>query len=193
MADLGHKPQLHSGARCKLYVTDSAGNEHLIAVATDVSVSIRQSVRDTYVLGELNAMSLDPVGYDVDCSIGRVIPVNKAASLDQTEGRPTAPTAQAQSGSPIQASPYASEMGLEDLLQNLLPANNAAGMANAISIRINDKVTGKDIAVVKEARFSGRSLSNGMDIAYERLNFVGIYDNPNSDNNADTMGYLPIK
>lgn len=187
-------PQLLSGARGIVSVTyrDDSGNAFTktLAVALDISVNVRESVRETYVMGELNPVALDPVAIDVDCSIGRVIPVNR---IDAPSGTSTDLTADA-SGTSLNpkvnqtvnsktSAASAIQLGLEETINRILSHDT-------IDIEIKDKITGATIAMVKEARFAGRSISTGAgDVASERLNFVGIYDKGYGSENSATSGY----
>lgn len=189
-------PQLLSGARGVISVTysDDAGarTTRVLAVALDISVNVRESVRETYVMGELNPVALDPVAIDVDCSVGRVVPVNR---LDAAAG--TAPNNLAGDAAGDAANPKAQQtargdktsaasalqLGMEETIDRILTHDT-------IDIEIKDKISGKTIAYVKEARFAGRTLSTGAgDVASERLNFVGIYDAGYDSENSATSGY----
>jgi hypothetical protein len=187
------QPQLLSGARGIIKTGKSSGVSETLAIAMDISVSVRSSVRETYVMGELNPVALDPVAIDVDCSIGRVIPVNASTPTSGPNSEPPAKRPEGTAAEPStgkdsarggSTATSAIQLGLEDQINKILTADT-------IQIEIVDKISGATIAVVKEARFAGRSISTGAgDVASERLNFVGIYDAGYGGNeNPTTTGY----
>jgi hypothetical protein len=158
------QPQLFSGARGIIYKDEKA-----IAVAIDITVTVREGVRQTYVMGSYVPAAQDPTSIDVDCSIGRVIPLNPK---DATSVTP-----------PITSI----DLGLEDKISDVLTAQS-------LTITIQDKISvgGKQniVASIREARFQGRNLGvNAADIANERLNFVGIYDSGFNGNQTVVTGY----
>lgn len=166
-------PQLLSGARGLIQLLDtSTGQFNTIAFATDITINTRQGVRQTFVVGRLNAGSVDSLTYDVDVSIGRVVPVNNQGegAVDETAARPDTATALG--------------IGLEPLIAGFVSAED-------LSIALQDKVSGQYISSVRNCRFSGRSLgTNANDIAQERINFIGIYDTGYADENAaSSLGY----
>lgn len=169
------RPQLLSGTRGKISIKDANGTVRTLALIVDVDVSVRASVRETFVMGSENAVSLDPVGIEVDCSVGRVVPVNlPGAELNGNKDGLAGDTAKTS----------AIALGLEQTIQTML-------VSNTIEITLTDKITDRVIASVKEARFAGRSISTGAEgVASERLNFVGIYDSGNGGTeNVTTTGY----
>ena len=181
MAELNHKSQLASGARGIIRITDSNGVTTTLGMALDISVNIRETVRETYVMGELNPVALDPTAIDVDCSIGRVIPVMTQAQAKQ----PNTATATRTSGTGTSGTgttpTHATEFGAEIAIDSILTAP-------AIDIELFDTVSAQSIARIRQARFTGRTLSTSTsEIANERLNFVGIYDS--SNDNTATVGY----
>jgi hypothetical protein len=150
-------PQLLSGARGQIY-----NGTTLLAVATDITVNVRHNVRPTYVIGDENAKAIDSLAYDVDVSIGRVIPVNVS------DPQVASVTAGVVKGTNAEISSIS--LGLEAVLNTITSATD-------INIVLQDRVTGATIANVQGCRFSGRTQSmNSNDIANERINFVGIYD-----------------
>lgn len=150
-------PQLLSGARGLIFKGQTA-----IAVATDITVNVRHSVRPTFVVGDMNAAAIDSLSYDVDVSVGRVIPVNKVDADASATNTPSV----AGSNSEISAI----SLGMEVVIAAMTSASD-------IVIALQDRVTGAYIASVQGCRFSGRTQSmNANDIANERINFVGIYD-----------------
>lgn len=185
------QPQLLSGARGIVKTTAADGSQKTLAVALDISVNVRESVRETYVMGELNPMALDPVAIDVDCSIGRVVPVNRTGAalngakdglVGDAAGTAANPHVASESNSNASAA-SAIQLNLEKTISEILTADT-------IQIDIYDKISGKAIASVKEARFAGRTISTGAgDVASERLNFVGIYDSGYDSENSATSGY----
>jgi len=171
------KPQLLSGARGLIQrLNTETGEFETVAFATDINVNVRQSVRPTYVVGRMNAAVIDSLNYDVDVSMGRVVPVNASnAAFDQ--------------GSNPQLAPRAD--GASALSQGLEPLINTFVSSEDLTIALQDKVTGQYISAVRNCRFAGRSLgTNAGDVASERLNFVGIYDTGvNGENVASNLGY----
>lgn len=180
MPSTSHTPQLASGARAQIFVTDSSGNERLVAIATDVSVQVSDQIIPSYVCGEINPISLEPVGADASCSIGRLIPVNSSGAA--ASGKNAADGSAQLSASANDPATTAIELGLEDQINNILTAP-------ALTIRVHDKIINTNIAIIKEARFAGRSQSvSSGGLATERLNFVGIYDAANG-NTPEALGY----
>jgi hypothetical protein len=150
-------PQLLSGARGVIFKGQTA-----LAVATDITVNVRHTVRPTFVLGDMNAAAIDSLSYDVDVSVGRVIPVNTQNADAGAANRP------AVAGSNAEIS--AVSLGLETVIAAMTSSSD-------ITIALQDRVSGAYIASVQGCRFSGRTQSmNANDIANERINFVGIYD-----------------
>jgi hypothetical protein len=162
------QPLLHSGARGVVKYTDAAGNLKTLALALNIDVSINQGVRQTYVMGSKNPVMQDPLSIDVTCSVGRVVPVNSATSQDVS----------------VESQMTAIGLGLEATI-------NASLESESLTIQLVDKITGKVIANIKEARFAGRSMSvNAQDVASERINFVGIYDaGYDNENGGVLLGY----
>lgn len=171
---MSQKPQLFSGAR-GLIQYGSGTNPKTLAIATDISVSTRNNLRPSYVVGSMNPISIEPLSIDVDCSIGRLIPVNE----------PT--TSGTEANKAAMKNTTAIDLDLEEKIVDILKSET-------IDIIISDRTTGTIVAVVKEARFTGRSssLSSG-DVAQERLNFVGIYVSYGTDgdlaNSGNPTGY----
>jgi len=189
MAD---KPQLFSGARGLIKYKNSAGAEVTLAIATDISINVREQLRPSYVIGELGPLSIEPLSLDVDCSIGRLVPVNvgavaQGAAPNQVPqplpGRQPADAAPSQ----LSSAATAIDLGLEERLDQILNSNS-------LEIVIYDKFMGngndlKTVSVIKEARFTGRSMSvSSGDVAQERLNFVGIWDAGADNQAADDTG-----
>lgn len=167
-------PQLLSGARGLIFQGTT-----VLAVATDISVNVRHTVRPTFVMGDMNAAAIDSLSYDVDVSVGRVIPVNtSSASADPTKDPKVV-------GNNAEIS--AISLGLEQVIAQITSSSD-------IVIALQDRVTGAYIASVQGCRFSGRTQSmNANDIANERLTFVGIYDSgyqPSSGNPDNTVAQL---
>jgi hypothetical protein len=168
-------PQLLSGARGLIQsLNTDTGQFETLGFATDITINIRQGVRQTYVVGRMNAGAIDSLTYDVDVSIGRVVPVNTTAT---GEGPVTADTARQQTATAV-------GIGLEPIIQTFVGSED-------LSIALQDKVTGVYVSSIRNCRFSGRSLgTNANDIAQERLNFVGIYDTGyDGENAASLLGY----
>jgi hypothetical protein len=169
-------PQLLSGARGLILVQTSAGLSKTLAIALDITVTVRYSVKDTYVMSKLNPMGLDPTAIDVDVTIGRCVPVNQQNLSTPTTG-----------GWKVNnqdSGTSAIDLGLEEFIANTLTAN-------ALVIGIQDNITGAVTSSVQQARFTGRTLSSGAaDVANERLNFTGIFDSGyNGSNTAVVLGY----
>ena len=134
----------------------------MLAFATDITVNIRHTVRPSYVVGEMNAKFIDSLMYDVDASVGRLIPVSRDGAPIDTSAHALEVEArtggQHETGQPDQY--------LDDLI-----------FTGELNIMLQDRITGKFIANVKGCRFSGRTLNTtSNDVANERLNFIGIYD-----------------
>lgn len=173
-------PQLLSGARGLIQRLNTAtGQFETVAFATDISVNVRQSTRQTYVVGRMNAAANDSLSYDVDVSIGRVVPVNAADAAFDATANPPQPQVQARAQ---QAT--AVGLGLEPLINTFVSSED-------ITIALQDKVTGQYISAVRGCRFAGRSLgTNAGDVASERLQFIGIYDTGvQGENVASNLGY----
>lgn len=177
MAVQNSRPQLFSGARGKVTFTDPAGVDHVLAIITDVSVNVRENLRPAYVVGELNPVSIEPLSIDVDCSIGRMIPMNVAAAAPDTAKTADGYSKLTGDGSQVTARALNLEEQIGDILSK-----------DSVIITIQDKLTDATIATVKHARFSGRSMSvNSGDLAQERINYVGIFDGANG--NSAPTGY----
>lgn len=157
------KPQLLSGARGQLKIGTKT-----LAYVTDVSISVTHNVRPVHTFGAPNARSVEPLSVSpVSISVGRVIPVNKAAETGPTGSVNTSAISQS----------------IEPLISQLMTSED-------ISIELSDKITGATIANVKNVRFSGRSMNvSAGQLAQERLSFIGIYDaGPNVGANPDGTG-----
>lgn len=161
------RPQLLSGARglIKRYNPNTQQFEPL-AFATDISVNVRIGNNPTYVMGNMNPRMIDPISYDVDVSVGRVIPMN---APDNSNPRSSTVTAIG--------------IGLETIIAQMVSAED-------IVISLQDKVTGKHLTSVHGCRFAGRNIRAGAtDIGAESINFVGIYDSGYEGENAAQTGY----
>jgi len=169
-------PQLLSGARGVIQILDvDSGEATILAFATDINVNIRQAVRQTYVVGKMNPGAIDSLTYDVDVSIGRVVPVN---ARNANEGEDT-DTLDAR-----EATATALGIGLEPLISSFISAED-------LTIAVQDKVTARFVSSIRNCRFAGRTLgTNANDIAQERINFIGIYDTGvDGENAAALLGY----
>jgi hypothetical protein len=184
---MASNPQLLSGARGVILSGTNA-----LAIATDITINVRHNVTPTFVIGDMNAAAIDSLAYDVDVSIGRVIPVNSAnATPNPSKTPPVAGSNQSTGsfdGAPSVTAISAIGLGLEETIAAITSAAD-------LYIVLQDRVTGATIASVQGCRFSGRTQSmNANAIATERLSFVGIYDagytgtNGTPDNTA-TGGY----
>lgn len=183
---MGHKSQLASGARGVIQIQKGSVVKTL-GMGTDINVDVRMTVRSTYVMGELNPVSLDNTAVDCTASIGRVIPVSKNTVAAPTDGDQITATSQA-SRSDGAASAQASvatrarDIDLETAIENILTEE-------AVTIMLYDHVSGQYLGKITEARFAGRTLTTpNSDIANERINYVGIYDAANPDQ-APVIGY----
>jgi hypothetical protein len=184
MATQLSNPQLLSGARGLISLAASDGTNRTLAIILDVTVTVRAGVRDTFVMGALNALSLDPTAIDVDVTLGRCIPVNASGTLSTPPSGGTLSGGASPGGSQSNVTASgdgvtAIDLGLEELILSTLSTN-------AVDITLTDSITGLVISSVRQCRFTGRTLSlNAGDVANERLNFTGIYDsgtaaNPNA-------------
>ena len=164
------KPQLLSGARGKISFKAPSGELRVLGFVTDVSISENEGLRPTFVVGSMNAVTIEPLSIDVSVSIGRIMPINKAdgSSLDKI----TATDHEFEASINAILSLESCEVTIED--------KNPADLANP-----------KIIASIKYCRFAGRSqsLSSG-DVASERYNFVGLYDGGRGgDTNTAEINY----
>jgi hypothetical protein len=169
-------PQLLSGARGRIKYKDSSGNESTLAFVTDVTVQATDSLKPTYVVGRISPVTIEPLSYDVRCSIGRIVPVNKNDSAEALEKITSI------------------DHRLEELINNILSSET-------VEIALEDQnpknpAAPNTLAVIKHARFAGRS-SNlaSQDTGNERYEFVGIYDGGyggDSNPTSDETGLAPI-
>ena len=184
MASQASKPQLLSGARGVVKYVNSDGKQITLGIATDISINTRENLRPSYVIGEIGPVSIEPLSFDVDCSLGRLVPVNLPQSTEAIPGRDKTATTPSIPNSPggRASATTALDLGLEERIDQILTAAS-------IEILVFDKQSDKPVCQIKEARFTGRSLSVGTgDVAQERLNFVGIYDAANG-NTPEETGY----
>ena len=180
MAD---KPQLLTGARGQIQRTNAAGVLETLAFATDITVNVRVGVQPTFVVGRMNAGGIDTLSYDVDVTIGRVIPVNAVSAklpLEDAVASWDAPGGMAKDWVTSR------QMGLEPFLNTIVSAGD-------ITIALFDKATipAKYVASIIGCRFAGRALGlNAGGAANESISFVGIYDSGyNSAQSAPAIGY----
>jgi hypothetical protein len=160
-------PQLLTGARGLIQRVNSNGTFETIAFSTDISVNIRHGVRPTFVVGKMNAGAIDSITYDVDVSVGRVIPMQQASPAAASVGVGSDGASTVLSTTNVET---AIGIGLEELI-------NAMVSADDLQIALQDKVTETFPMRVQNCRFAGRSInSNAGDISNERLRFIGIYD-----------------
>lgn len=160
-------PQLLTGARGLIQRVNSLGVFETIAFSTDISVNIRHGVRPTFVVGKMNAGAIDSITYDVDVSVGRVIPMQQATP---DPSQVTVGTDGAAKVASTTNAETAIGIGMEELI-------NAMVSAGDLQIALQDKVTETFPMRVQNCRFAGRSInSNAGDISNERLRFIGIYD-----------------
>lgn len=128
---------------------------------TDISVNVDANVRGVHTLGAPNARSVEPLSIACSASFSRVIPV----------GQP---------GAAIDSSMIA--MGIEPLIGQLTTASD-------ITLLLTDDVTGNVVASINNCRFAGRSMNaSAGQIATERVNLVGIYENGNG-NSPKALGF----
>jgi hypothetical protein len=182
---MSSQPQLLTGARGVIQVSNpQTGALQTLAFATSISVNVRAGVRPTYVTGRMNAGAIDPLTYDVDVSIGRVIPLQgETAAGPVPAGTPwTPPVANGQSA--MVEAPTAVGSGLEPTIVSMRSAPD-------LVIAVYDQNTGAYINSVTGCRFAGRGdgLTAG-DVGTENLNFVGLWDSGyNAQENTGTAGY----
>ena len=152
---MASRPQLLTGSRGVVKFKPANSNEYrVLGFVTDVGISESAGLRPSYVIGAEGPVTIEPVSYDVNCSFSRLVPINdidgKALDL-------------------LTAVDHEFEARLVDFLRT-----------NTVEVAVYDK--GQDgtdvvIGIVREARFSGKSIGMGaQDVATERYNFVGIYD-----------------
>jgi hypothetical protein len=176
-------PQLLSGARGVIQFSNPAtGALETLCCATDINVNVRVGVRTTYALGSINGKANDATSYDVDVSIGRVIPMQDASGQTPL-GTPWKPASK-QGQTALTEAPTAVGIGLEPILSQMTSSQD-------FTIALYDQVTEKYISSVRGCRFSGRSQgTNAGDVGTERLNYVGIFDaGYSSDENTANTGY----
>jgi hypothetical protein len=178
---MSDRPQLLSGARGFIQRSNPAtGALETIAFATDISVNTRVGVRATYVTGRMNAGAIDSLSYDVDVSIGRVMPMNDGIA---SNGLPP----QLSNGQlpAVPAKATAIGAGLETII-------TAMTTSEGITLALYDGTTGTYVSSVRECRYAGKGMGlNAGDVGTERLNYVGIYDagHGSEENNAVNTGY----
>lgn len=189
---MANAPQLLSGARGIIMRSNpTTGKLEVLAMATDISVNTRVATRQTFVCGRLNAAANDSLAYDVDVTIGTIIPVNPASKADGSAlgadpaAWPKAWTPQTDTG--LTAAPNAVTAigrGIEQSINVVLTAGD-------LSVALYDRVTKKYASTVRNCRFAGRGFGmNAGDVATERYNFVGIYDSSYDDiNTPEDIGY----
>jgi hypothetical protein len=125
-------------------------NNKAFAFVTQVSVNVTHNVRATHTFGSPNARSVEPLSYSCSVSIGAVVPVNDS------------------NGTAINSS--AVSMGAESLIALFTRSED-------ISIDLEDQNTNTTVAAIRNARFTGRSLSSSAgNLASASYNFVAIYD-----------------
>jgi hypothetical protein len=175
-------PQLLSGARGVIQKSNpTTGALETICYATDINVNVRVGVRTSYVMGRMNGAANDSLSYDVDVSLGRVIPMQ--SSDGSAPGTPwVPPTANGQKG--MTEAPTAVASGLEPIIKLITSTPD-------LTIALFDQVTGQYVNSVIGCRFAGRTEgTNAGDVGSERLNYVGLYDaGYASTENSATTGY----
>lgn len=153
------KPQLFSGARGTIEIKGQDGVVQTLAFVTDVSISSNESLRPSYVIGDINPKTIEPLSEDASASIGRIIPINDPKGAKRTS---------------INAIDYK----IEPILHQIMTSDS-------LEITIYDQnltgdPTGKSPKVMgslKGARYAGKSFnSSATDLATERYNFVGLWD-----------------
>ena len=162
------QPQLLSGARGVISVTDADGNENILGMVLDISINPVYGQQQTFVCGAFNATSIDPVSMDISGSLSRVIPISMA-------GQPTTPNPKFS----------AIDLGLMQSIQNALKAKS-------VVITLRDKITDKVMGSIRECRGSGESLSgSAQNLFTARTNFIGIFDGSyDNQQTAPKLGYL---
>lgn len=181
---MASRPQLFSGVRGQFVFTKD-GKATTFAFATDISVNVRHAVRPSYVLGDMNAIAIDSLSYDVDISIGRLVPINNSD-----------PAIATLNASPVGSITPGTNYGAAEKLTSAIGAGLEVSIANilastSVDLDIIDRTTNNTVASIKECRFAGRSSAlNAQDILTERLNFIGIYDAGwGGTTNSATIGY----
>jgi hypothetical protein len=178
---MAQKPQLLSGARGVFQKSNpQTGVLETVAFVTNVSINRRVGTRVSYVIGRMNGAAHDPLSYDVDVSIGRVLPMNDVNG--QSNGSWPSPVANGQASAA--AAPTMLVNGLEPTIAKMTTDDDFV-------LAIFDAVTGQYVSSVKHCRYAGGSLGlSAGDIGNETLNYVGIYDGGyGGDENAATTGY----
>ena len=162
-------PQLASGARGIVSYRTADGSVKVLGLALDISVNLAEGVQQTFVMGSYNAPGIDPISVDCTGSVSRVVPVNSSSSTQADQSQISA-----------------IDLGLQQQIQNVLSSQS-------VEVTVRDRVTDRVLGSIKEARFSGRSLSMGaQSLMTERLSFVGIWDGSyNNQQTAPLLGYLP--
>jgi len=149
------KPQVFSGARGRITFKDSDGKDHVLALVTDVSISENAGLRPTFVVGAEGPVGIEPLSMDVTASIGRIIPMNDITSSEARKAITSI------------------EHRFEEVMSTIMTRDH-------VEITIEDTKSNEGnriLAVVKYARFAGRSTSvNSGDVGSERYNFIGIFD-----------------
>jgi hypothetical protein len=165
------KPQLFSGARGRIDFTDKDGNTQTLAFVTDVSIQSNHNLRPSYVIGDINPKTIEPLGEDASASIGRIIPMNESTS------------------SAAKQKFTAIDWGLEEKVNDMLSAGT-------VEIVIYDKNPGDPtkpniVGSLKYARAAGKSMSmSSSDLATERYQFIGIWEGSyGNDQVGQTVNY----
>ena len=165
------KPQLASGARGRISFMDSNGKITVLGFVTDISISESAGLRPSYVVGSINPVSIEPLSLDVNCSIGRIIPIN------------------AQTSSALLSNVTSFDYKFQEAIADILGKDH-------VEIILEDKNSANGtpniIGVVKYARFAGMSINtNAGDVSSERYNFVGIFDGgyKGSANGPESINY----
>jgi len=162
------QPNLLSGARGLIKRKSSDGSYEPLYVVTSVSISTSIGVRQTFVIGSKNPINSDPVSITARATIGRVIPVNQPTSSSADQSKVTA-----------------IDLKLEEKIFESLEKET-------LIIEVQDRVTGKTVGALKEARFAGRDMGDSAgDLAGESIRFEGIWDAgyDGSENVAVLLGY----
>jgi hypothetical protein len=163
------QPMLFSGARGKILRTSPTGQVETLAVVLDINVSRNDGVQTTFVVGSLNGVANDPTGTDVSVGFSAVVPVSDSTGKVDTKH-------------------------LTSVGQQLTPTLKSILISNALTIEVQDRITNRVVASIRECRFTGENLSlAATSVGTKRFNYVGILDAgyDGKENVATNLGYGP--
>jgi hypothetical protein len=163
------QPLLFSGSRGKILRTSPTGQVETLAVVLDINVARNDGVQTTFVIGALNGVANDPTGTDVSVGFSSVIPVNDATGKVDTKHLTSV------------------GQGLTATLKQILTSQ-------ALTIEIQDRITNRVVASVREVRLSSENMSMAAtSVGTKRFSGVGILDAgyDGKENVATNLGYGP--